>query len=628
MDQPSILAESKLVSNSHPVANYSYPRSDNNYAGSSSSSRYSPSRYSPSRYSPTGRYSPSRYSPSPSSARYDRSDRPRGSGGSALSDSTEPQASSRSGTPVLSERSARSSLGSESSAPGLVDDFTDSEVSLDDDYQWHSHMTQLWDSFWTKDALEKSMSELLLHPNMHYPALIPSPHSRRVHGAPPDGPYSAWPLPNGSPQEGQRNRKPAGSYSPSGRRPSITYSPFPQRTSPPPPTAPLLPGRARRPQLKVLPSLRPPRPLPLAMDALSRPEKDALPQSPTMVNTGASCSSHPDDPASPSQPEQLIAAALQLRSCSNASVVLTPPRLHRKPVCRGQGEQATRVPHFNAPLAARGRQPCRAPQSPTAVWEPQPSPRAGHDRGPPSLPTAIHLPSAAAETDDTAESPRPPQRPARPPRPGNDLIEACLPRPPMAPGAADQRIRHHVLLHRPLSIDSRPSSPAVPRKTASLDDKAKPLPAMPGLEPATASRSTTDLPLRRAEVNAGPRHHRSVAAFLNRPLPPLPALESQSRSLASPTPEPEPTPRSVFEDDSDDDDDADRRRSFFRFHRRTESDSRRATRAAHDSSSSSLARRARALASPSSPPRHEPHRDRPAKHSKLDVFSLVIGRLT
>ncbi|CAM1501753.1 Fc.00g037370.m01.CDS01 [Cosmosporella sp. VM-42] len=138
----------------------------------------------------------------------------------------------------------RSSLGSEGSAPGLIDDRTDSEVSLDDDYQYHAHAAELWDSFWqpSPEAKEKDQ-EIELQPRKQYPALIPSPQTRRRRGLEERrGP--AWPLPD-SPQP--RNRKPA-----------ATYSPFPKPITLPPRTTSLVPSwQGSRPVGKPK---RPPRP--------------------------------------------------------------------------------------------------------------------------------------------------------------------------------------------------------------------------------------------------------------------------------------------------------------------------------------------------------------------------------
>lgn len=113
----------------------------------------------------------------------------------------------------------RSSLGSEGSAPGLIDDRTDSEVSLDDDYQYHAHAAEIWDSFWQPG--QEKFEKPRIHPRKQYPALIPSPqHRTRQQGAcEPTSP--AWPLP-----ENPTIRR--------HRRPAATYSPFPKPLTLPP----------------------------------------------------------------------------------------------------------------------------------------------------------------------------------------------------------------------------------------------------------------------------------------------------------------------------------------------------------------------------------------------------------
>ncbi|UKZ81207.1 hypothetical protein TrVFT333_008979 [Trichoderma virens FT-333] len=107
-------------------------------------------------------------------------------------------------TPYNSRRSSnesedkRTSLGSQASAgavplspPGLIDDRTDSEASADDDdYRYHAHGDELWDSFLesglhihgsikNKDVAMASVAVLGAVPPMvppkDYPALIPSP---------------------------------------------------------------------------------------------------------------------------------------------------------------------------------------------------------------------------------------------------------------------------------------------------------------------------------------------------------------------------------------------------------------------------------------------------------------------
>lgn len=119
----------------------------------------------------------------------------------------------------------RESLGSEGSAPGLIEDRTDSEVSMDDDYQYHAHTAELWDSFWPPHrASFKRSGETTLLPNKQYPALIPSPHRKKPSLSRGEKEPPAWPLPNrSSPPPQSRTRKAA-----------ATYSAFPKPAFPPP----------------------------------------------------------------------------------------------------------------------------------------------------------------------------------------------------------------------------------------------------------------------------------------------------------------------------------------------------------------------------------------------------------
>ncbi|OLN96399.1 hypothetical protein CCHL11_00709 [Colletotrichum chlorophyti] len=81
-------------------------------------------------------------------------------------------------TPTRRDRTSMGSQSSSSSAPSLIDDRTDSEVSLDDDYQYHASASQLWDTFWP--AEEGSTQQTPEKSKTRYPALIPSPHIRRA----------------------------------------------------------------------------------------------------------------------------------------------------------------------------------------------------------------------------------------------------------------------------------------------------------------------------------------------------------------------------------------------------------------------------------------------------------------
>ncbi|KAL6902963.1 hypothetical protein GGI43DRAFT_400816 [Trichoderma evansii] len=190
MERSSKLAPLTLVSKYYPVANYSYPRSEG--------------------------------APTPCNSR-----RP-----SAKWSTEDFKRSS-----VDSQPSAPSPL---SSPPSLVDDRTDSEASADvDDYRYHAHANELWDSFWMSGqhqhhilgSHEKKPSIMAASglasaapscippkvPEKDYPALISSPQRSRRR---PQGPRSQgsndWPL---SDQHSQSDQP---------RRPSPTYSAFPK----------------------------------------------------------------------------------------------------------------------------------------------------------------------------------------------------------------------------------------------------------------------------------------------------------------------------------------------------------------------------------------------------------------
>lgn len=140
----------------------------------------------------------------------------------------------------------RSSVDSESnplsSPPSLVDDRTDSEASADvDDYSYHTHANELWDSFWMSgqhhhilddshkkkpfimatsaaDAASTAPSRVPPQvPEKDYPALISSPQRSRRR---PQGPRSqgsnGWPLSDQHPRPNHT------------RKPSPTYSAFPK----------------------------------------------------------------------------------------------------------------------------------------------------------------------------------------------------------------------------------------------------------------------------------------------------------------------------------------------------------------------------------------------------------------
>lgn len=206
MERSSKLAPLTLVSKYYPVANYSYPRSEG--APTPCNSR-----------SPSYKWSREDF--------FKRSS-------------------------VDSQPPAPSPL---SSPPSLVDDRTDSEASADvDDYRYHTHANELWDSFWmseqqhqhqchTPGSYIETPSIMAAAgpasaapscsapdvPEKDYPALISSPQRPRRR---PQGPRSqggnGWPLSDQQPQVHQPRRA-SPTYS---AFPKIVDIPSPPRTSP------------------------------------------------------------------------------------------------------------------------------------------------------------------------------------------------------------------------------------------------------------------------------------------------------------------------------------------------------------------------------------------------------------
>ncbi|KAG5926720.1 hypothetical protein E4U42_003022 [Claviceps africana] len=136
---------------------------------------------------------------------------PRKSTGASFSMS--PRSRSRCSS-TTSQFQGRESLGSEESAPGLMEDPGDSEVSCDDDDHYLTEMTQLWDSFWRNQSPSKG-ADYVAVPSEQYPALIPSPHKRRPSRSHAGQATPAWPLPNASPSSTPQRQsiKPAARYS-------------------------------------------------------------------------------------------------------------------------------------------------------------------------------------------------------------------------------------------------------------------------------------------------------------------------------------------------------------------------------------------------------------------------------
>ncbi|UNI18477.1 hypothetical protein JDV02_004744 [Purpureocillium takamizusanense] len=127
-------------------------------------------------------------------------------------------------------KSARSSVGSNGSSPGLTDDRTISEVSFDDDYQCHTYTSRLWDSFWTQEALQQSMQQPGMPSKNHYPDTIPplNPSRRQLS---PENQGQPWPLPGREHWGRQMYPPPFRPPPPRTESPSV-YSDTPARLSP------------------------------------------------------------------------------------------------------------------------------------------------------------------------------------------------------------------------------------------------------------------------------------------------------------------------------------------------------------------------------------------------------------
>ncbi|PHH69733.1 hypothetical protein CDD80_6530 [Ophiocordyceps camponoti-rufipedis] len=185
-----------------------------------------------------------------------------------------------------------------------------------------------------------------------------------------------------------------------------------------------------------------------------------------------------------------------------------------------------------------------------------------------------------------------------PPRPWDQVLTPCI------------RVVSQRSDHQPSFPQTPPPDPIInwqafpPRISSSVDANGRPRTAT-----SVHSLSTSN---RNSNISTGrvPRHHKSVAHF-----PPAPPPRSV----------PEPEPQSVFESDSDDSDDDQHARSFFRFHRRNDSDGRRSTKpppsAAPDlPPSKSRPRTAPSLADIT---KQEPQRRKRQGH---DVFGRMLGR--
>ncbi|CAI6096674.1 unnamed protein product [Clonostachys chloroleuca] len=113
----------------------------------------------------------------------------------------------------------RSSSGSFGSLPGLIDDRSDTETSVEEEDNYHTQSSDLWDSFWDQRAEKTKLNQQPeVQPRKQYPALILSIPQRSSRPYPFEGDSGnrspGWPLPDAAPAQKTRPRQPAANYSP------------------------------------------------------------------------------------------------------------------------------------------------------------------------------------------------------------------------------------------------------------------------------------------------------------------------------------------------------------------------------------------------------------------------------
>lgn len=164
-----------------------------------------------------------------------------------------PRSSSDSRRPISDHEDRRGSAGSDCSMPGMVEDHG-SDISTEDDYQYHATDTELWDSFWQTRADEAARERV------QYPALLDTYRPRHqlpvamvnqeLQHMPRDQAGSqsiqqglSWPLPQPNSSVKQHEKT----------TPRASYSLFPSKTDIPPVQAL---GFPRRPSVTEQPGDR------------------------------------------------------------------------------------------------------------------------------------------------------------------------------------------------------------------------------------------------------------------------------------------------------------------------------------------------------------------------------------
>lgn len=253
----------------------------------------------------------------------------------------------------------RSSVGSEGSNPSLIEDRTDSEASLDDDYQYHAHGAELWDTFWLPSPTEKKVEFDLLPPRKQYPALIQPPRPPKKRESE-ERQNPAWPLPE---RESPRQRATT-------RKPTPTYSPFPKPFTLPPRSTSLVPSWQSSRLLGGKPK-RPPRPddpLPSPCYSQPSPMTATFPISPDAYQTSFSLPATPMEQRFPVD-QQRPRTASMVRPISPIEEKVTASSVSRRSASRPPVSYANKpLP----PIISKKSMPSLRAANPLPLPEPEP----------------------------------------------------------------------------------------------------------------------------------------------------------------------------------------------------------------------------------------------------------------
>lgn len=544
----------------------------------------------------------------------------------------------------------RSSLGSDASTPGLIDDKTDSEVSGDDDDQYHAHATELWDTFWRADSLKKQQRQHQhqhrkdhhqlthhaknkssvdsdevtitldaaaaappIHPRKQYPALIPSPHQAPRQRARTDTrPSPTWPLSGAGPGTTTSSTNSQQSSASSRHRlPAATYSPFPRPLAARKPSGPS--WESSRPRAEK--PTRPPRP----DERLLTPCLKQGPPAPLL----------PEHQAASSSPfhvaDLLAASSLTERYASASTAQESEEAVHRQlqaqlQTQRQQEHEQRMRAQRKALLEQRRCSPSDSLSSHSSTQDDDALIRQHHRE------QALRKSKSKPSLSDYVPAPPPP--PPCSDKPGQHHPDTsggrAIPLRSQKSAASIRPVQASGEMSRPATAHGHtPTPPPIPSSTTNLllrrPKSSKTLRPLDSIEMQ-----------RRQQHQAGhrpPTPYESSPNCLSPPPPPPPPPSAAMHMYAAHRPAPSPEPTSVFEEDSDNDDDDEGALSFFKFHKRAASDVRRASRqpSRHHLD---LPGRKRGLTTPSPTTPEPPCATTGGKQQRsgADVFGRMLGR--